>query len=58
LARHRDGINRVIEHMRAKGWYTDDPMLNSLVVAHASLHAALNILAQDGEVPDWVQRMG
>ena len=58
LARHRDAIDRVIAHMRARGWYTDDSVLNSLVAAHASLHAALNILAADRDVPDWVKRMG
>jgi hypothetical protein len=58
IARHRDGIDRVLRRMRDKGWYTDDPVLNSLIAAHASLHAALNLLAVDGDVPDWVKRMG
>jgi hypothetical protein len=58
LARHRDEIDRVVERMRAKAWYTDDALFNSLVAAHASLHAAGNMLAVNGEAPDWVKRMG
>jgi hypothetical protein len=58
LTRHRDGIEHVVKHMRDKGWYTDDALFNSLVAAHASLHAAVSLLAVNDKAPDWVKRMG
>lgn len=42
LTRHRDNLDGIIKRMQAVGWYTDDPMFQTILAARHALHAAVN----------------
>ena len=45
----RDAVGQLIKRMEARGWYTDDALLQSLRAAYHALHAAVQaIVATDG----------
>jgi hypothetical protein len=42
LLRRRAELDRLLDRMRAAGWYTADPAFQCVISAQAALHAAVN----------------